>query len=108
MIIGQDPYPEYGRADGMAFSFGNKEPASDSLKNIFSRIEELGINNLNTSLEKWRSQGVLLLNASLTLKKGKNDSIQKKLRKEHLDSWIPFINYIIKQLINKKITSLLW
>lgn len=102
LIIGQDPYPEDGRADGMAFSFGNEEPARDSLKNIFSRIEELGIKNLNTSLKEWRRQGVLLLNTSLTLKKDKKDSIQKKLRKEHLDSWTPFINCIIKQLINKK------
>lgn len=102
MIIGQDPYPEDGRADGMAFSFGNEEPARDSLKNIFSRIEELGIKNSNTSLKEWRRQGVLLLNTALTLKKDKKDSIQKKLRKEHLDSWTPFINCIIKQLINKK------
>ena len=62
LIIGQDPYPTEGRADGLAFSFGNNEKAQDSLKNIFERLEELGIKNKNTKLTKWKKNGILLLN----------------------------------------------
>lgn len=102
LIIGQDPYPNENRADGMAFSFGKETKAKDSLKNIFDRIEELGIKNTNPNLEKWKARGVLLLNTSLTLKKDKNKSIQSKLKIEHAKAWTPFINSVIKKLIEKK------
>lgn len=108
LIIGQDPYPKEGRADGLAFSFGNNEKAQDSLKNIFDKIKELGIDNKNTELTKWKKNGILLLNSSLTF----NKSEQTKSRKKHLKAWEPFVERIIEQLINNRkndpIVVMLW
>lgn len=92
LIIGQDPYPEIGRADGMAFSFGNGDSPKDSLGNIFARLEEIGIKNKCTNLNKWKKQGVLLLNTALTYKE--NES--------HFEAWKPFISAVINKLINEK------
>lgn len=113
LIIGQDPYPTEGRADGLAFSFGNNEKAQDSLKNIFERLEELGIKNKNTKLTKWKKNGILLLNSSLTFKYYSNKSEQEKSRKKHLDAWEPFVEHIIAQLIDNRkndnpIVVMLW
>ncbi len=95
LIIGQDPYPEIGRADGMAFSFGNGDTPKDSLGNIFAKLEEAGIKNHNTSLENWKKQGVLLLNTALTYKENE----------EHFKHWKPFIDTVISKLINKKVKN---
>ena len=100
LIIGQDPYPQKGRADGLAFSFGNNEKAQDSLKNIFDKIKELGIDNKNTELTKWKKNGILLLNSSLTFK-----SKQTKSRKKHLEAWQPFIKLTLTKLFEKKRTK---
>lgn len=102
LIIGQDPYPEEDRADGLAFSFGNNEKVQDSLKNIFDRLKELNIVNKNTCLTKWKNNGILLLNSALTLKYSENKSEQKKLQKKHLTAWSPFITKTIEKLINLK------
>lgn len=113
LIIGQDPYPTKGRADGLAFSFGNNEKAQDSLKNIFERLEELGIENKNTKLTKWKENGILLLNSALTFKYYSNKSEQEKSRKKHLEAWEPFVEHIIAQLIDNRkndnpIVVMLW
>ena len=112
LIIGQDPYPKEDRADGLAFSFGNNEEAQDSLKNIFDKLKELGIDNKNTELTKWKKNGILLLNLSLTFKYYSNKSEQTKSRKKHLKAWEPFVKHIIAQLIdnrkNKPIVVMLW
>lgn len=98
LIIGQDPYPKEGRADGLAFSFGSKEYAKDSLKNIFEKIKsELNIDNKNTNLKCWRDRGVLLLNTALTYKKGHQDY--------HIESWRDFINSVISKLLQTKRNS---
>lgn len=67
LILGQDPYPGIGVADGLAFSTkSSKTPAS--LRNIFKELyESTGILRKNNNLLDWAEQGVLLLNTSLTI-----------------------------------------
>ncbi len=66
VIIGQDPYPTPGHADGLAFSSGNGT-LPYSLSVIFDRLEELyGVKRTEVTLDDWAEQGVLLLNPILT------------------------------------------
>ena len=73
VILGQDPYHGPGQAMGLSFSVPDGIPAPPSLKNIFKEIEdELGVRmSGRTNLESWARQGVLLLNAILTVEAGK-------------------------------------
>ena len=70
VILGQDPYHGYGQAMGLSFSVPDGVPAPPSLKNIFKEIEsDLGITmSGRPNLEGWARQGVLLLNAVLTVR----------------------------------------
>ena len=70
VILGQDPYHEYGQAMGLSFSVPDGVPAPPSLRNIFKEIEsDLGIKmSGRPNLEGWAEQGVLLLNAVLTVR----------------------------------------
>lgn len=70
VILGQDPYHGYGQAMGLSFSVPDGVPAPPSLKNIFREIEtDLGIRmSGRPNLESWARQGVLLLNAVLTVR----------------------------------------
>ncbi len=70
VIIGQDPYHEPGQAHGLCFSVGDGVPFPPSLDNIFKEIEsDLGRPRpASGSLERWARQGVLLLNATLTVR----------------------------------------
>ena len=70
VILGQDPYHGYGQAMGLCFSVPDGVPAPPSLKNIFKEIEDdLGIRmSGRPNLEDWARQGVLLLNAVLTVR----------------------------------------
>ncbi|MGN0191257.1 MAG: uracil-DNA glycosylase [Candidatus Cryptobacteroides sp.] len=72
VILGQDPYHGRGQAMGLSFSVPDGVPAPPSLKNIFSEVEtDLGVKmSGRTNLEKWAEQGVLLLNAILTVREG--------------------------------------
>lgn len=76
VILGQDPYHGEGQAMGLSFSVPDGVPAPPSLKNIFKEIEiELGIRmSGRPNLEKWAAQGVLLLNAVLTVRAGEPTS----------------------------------
>jgi uracil-DNA glycosylase len=69
VVIGQDPYHNPGQAHGLSFSVPDGVQPPPSLLNIFKEIQtDLGISITNTgNLEKWARQGVLLLNASLTV-----------------------------------------
>jgi uracil-DNA glycosylase len=70
VIIGQDPYPGKGHADGLAFSSGNGTTPK-SLQVIFDRLAKLyGAHRTRTTLEDWAEQGVLLLNPVLTTRVG--------------------------------------
>lgn len=70
VILGQDPYPTKGVADGLAFSTRSTQTPA-SLRNIFKELEsDLGINKTSNSLDGWMKQGVFLVNTSFaTLEK---------------------------------------
>ena len=76
VILGQDPYHGPGQAMGLSFSVPDGVPAPPSLKNIFKEIQDdLGITmSGRPNLEDWARQGVLLLNASLTVRAGEPTS----------------------------------
>ncbi len=80
VIIGQDPYHEVGQAMGMSFSVPQGVPLPPSLKNIYKEIEsEYNIKCEPTGdLTRWAKQGVLLLNAVLTVREGQANSHKGK------------------------------
>lgn len=93
VIIGQDPYHEIGQAHGLAFSVQDGVSFPPSLKNIFLEIKnELGIDiPKNGNLTKWAKEGVLLLNATLTVRKG--------LANSHATcGWEKFTDDVIRKL----------
>lgn len=105
VIIGQDPYHEVGQAHGLAFSVLDGVSFPPSLKNIFIEIEnELGINIPKSGdLTKWAKQGVLLLNATLTVRQGFANS-----HANH--GWEQFTDEVIKKLNQREepIIFVLW
>jgi uracil-DNA glycosylase len=94
VIIGQDPYHGPGQAHGLCFSVRSGVDFPPSLINIFKEIEsDLGLSRpLSGNLERWASQGVLLLNATLTVREHSAGSHQKKGWEEFTDSVISLIN----------------
>jgi len=72
VILGQDPYPTAGHANGLAFSVNAcVQPLPKSLKNIYKELEDdLGYKRASGSLRDWAEQGVLLLNTVLTVEEG--------------------------------------
>lgn len=94
VILGQDPYHGYGQAMGLSFSVPEGVPAPPSLKNIFKEIEsDLGVSMSGyPNLEKWASQGVLLLNAVLTVRSGEAASHSKIGWQEFTDAVIKYVS----------------
>lgn len=94
VILGQDPYHGPGQAHGLSFSVQDGVPAPPSLKNIFKEIEsDLGIRMSGyPNLEKWARQGVLLLNAVLTVRSGEAASHSKKGWENFTDAVIKYIS----------------
>ena len=78
VILGQDPYPTPGHANGLCFSVSPQvKPLPKSLQNIFKELnDDLGIANHNGDLTPWADQGVLLLNTTLTVASGQPGSHQ--------------------------------
>lgn len=71
VILGQDPYPTPGRATGLAFSFPPGAAPQHSLKNILTELhDDLSVAKCDGDLTGWAEQGVLLLNAVLTVPQG--------------------------------------
>ena len=105
VIIGQDPYHEIGQAMGMSFSVPDGIALPPSLKNIYKEIEsEFGITCQKTGdLTRWAKQGVLLLNAVLTVRQGQANSHKGK-------GWENVTAEIIKKLNEREtpIVFLLW
>lgn len=105
VIIGQDPYHDKGQANGLCFSVQDGMKHPPSLKNIFKEIAT----DLNQeipqsgNLERWAKQGVLLLNATLTVRAHEAGSHQKK-------GWETFTDAVIKQISKEKenVIYLLW
>ena len=104
VIIGQDPYHNDNQANGLCFSVSDKVTAPPSLKNIFKELEDdLGIKKTSNELEIWAKQGVLLLNATLTVRAHEANS--------HKDlGWEQFTDFIIKEISDKKenVVFVLW
>ena len=94
VILGQDPYHGPGQAHGLSFSVSAGVPAPPSLKNIFKEIEsDLGVRMSGyPDLEKWARQGVLLLNAVLTVRAGTPTSHSKIGWEEFTDAVIRYIS----------------
>ncbi len=94
VILGQDPYHGLGQAHGLSFSVPGNVPAPPSLKNIFKEIEsDLGVSMSGyPDLEKWARQGVLLLNAILTVRSGEAASHSKIGWEEFTDAVIRYIS----------------
>lgn len=105
VIIGQDPYHEIGQAMGMSFSVPEGVELPPSLKNIYKEIEqEFGTKCLKSGdLTRWAKQGVLLLNAVLTVRQGQANSHKGK-------GWENITTEIIKKLNQRKdpVIFLLW
>ena len=89
IMIGQDPYPHLGVADGLAFSCSNTGKPQPSLKNIFEAVDATIYDNerrdYDVDLTRWANQGVLLLNSALTCQIDKVGS--------HYAIWQDFIAY---------------
>ena len=94
VILGQDPYHSYGQATGLSFSVPANVPAPPSLKNIFKEIEsDLGIQMSGCpDLTPWAEQGVLLLNAVLTVRAGEPTSHSRIGWQEFTDAVIRTIS----------------
>lgn len=105
VIIGQDPYHGYGQANGLCFSVNDGVAFPPSLMNIFKEIQQ----DLNKpfpqsgNLERWADQGVLLLNATLTVRESEAGSHQNK-------GWETFTDAVIQKISDEKenIVFLLW
>ncbi len=105
VIIGQDPYHGHGQAQGLAFSVPDGVRIPPSLQNIYKELhEDLGI-PIPTSgnLEKWARQGVMLLNATLTVRAKQPASHQGQ-------GWEVFTNQVIRTISDLRagIVFLLW
>ncbi|WP_312322900.1 uracil-DNA glycosylase [Soonwooa sp.] len=104
VIIGQDPYHNDNQANGLCFSVTEGVKAPPSLKNIFTELKnDLNIDRSKTELDDWGKQGVLLLNATLTVKAHEPNS--------HKDlGWEKFTNFIIEKISEEKegIVFVLW
>lgn len=106
VILGQDPYPGAHQAHGLSFSVQKGIAIPRSLKNIYKELEAdiLGFKTpTHGNLEEWAKQGVLLLNATLTVRAGDSASHQKK-------GWEEFTDEVIKTISDKKegIIFILW
>lgn len=105
VIIGQDPYHGEGQAMGLSFSVPQNIPAPPSLKNIFKEIEsDLGIKmSGKPDLSSWAEQGVLMLNAVLTVRAGQPTSHSNI-------GWQTFTDAVIKYISEncEGVVFLLW
>ncbi|MDQ2721115.1 MAG: uracil-DNA glycosylase [Bacteroidota bacterium] len=105
VILGQDPYHNKGQAHGLSFSVPDGVAKPPSLINIFKELKsDLGIDiPENGNLENWAAQGVLLLNASLTVRQNEPGSHSGI-------GWLQFTDQVIRKISNEKegVIFLLW
>ena len=105
VILGQDPYHGKGQANGLCFAVPEGIKLPPSLQNIYKEIEnDIGVKpNWTGNLERWAKQGVLLLNATLTVRGGMAGSHQKR-------GWEEFTDAAIRILSQKRenLVFLLW
>lgn len=105
VILGQDPYHGAGQANGLSFAVSSDQRLPPSLQNIYKELEtDLGIKRRTTGdLSDWAKQGVLLLNATLTVRAKTPGSHQNK-------GWEAFTDAVIKILSEEKehLVFILW
>jgi len=106
VILGQDPYHGENQANGLAFSVNSGVAIPPSLINIYKEIEsDIGekTRNIGGNLENWAKQGVLMLNATLTVKAHMAGSHQNK-------GWEKFTDTVVKILSEQKenLVFILW
>jgi len=105
VIIGQDPYHEPGQAHGLSFSVNDGVPFPPSLQNIFKEVsDDMGVVMPATgNLTRWARQGVLLLNATLTVRAHQAGSHQRR-------GWEVFTDAVIRRLNEGRdnLVFLLW
>ena len=106
VIIGQDPYHGTNEANGLCFSVNDSVAIPPSLRNIFREIAtdfDMLFLPQNGNLKHWANQGILLLNATLTVEKDKAGSHQKQ-------GWETFTDAVIKLISEQKkeVVFLLW
>ena len=105
VLLGQDPYHEPGQAQGLCFSVNDGQTFPPSLVNIFKEIkDDIGTDIPQSgSLVRWAQQGVLLLNATLTVREHQAGSHQNK-------GWETFTDEVIKVLNTDKehVVFMLW
>lgn len=94
VVVGQDPYPGLGQADGISFSCSNLGKPQPSLRYIFAEIERTVYQEYPTQqdpdLSRWSNQGILMLNTALTVEVNKIGS--------HYDIWKSFTTYLLEWL----------
>ena len=105
LILGQDPYHGVGQAHGLSFSVKSGVPIPPSLRNIFKELEsDLGIPPpMHGELTSWAKQGVLLLNAALTVRENEAGSHQGR-------GWEIFTDEVIRTINQKseRVVFILW
>ena len=106
VILGQDPYHGRGQANGLCFAVNERVTLPPSLMNIFKEIEsDLGepLTHKSGDLERWAKQGVLLLNATLTVRAGLAGSHQRR-------GWEHFTDTVIRAISEERehLVFILW
>ncbi len=102
VILGQDPYPTAGHANGLAFSVSPGTALPRSLKNIFTELDtDVGVQRVAGDLTDWADQGVLLLNTSLSVPKGSAGAHAKW-------GWDQLARQVIERLSHTPRAFVLW
>jgi uracil-DNA glycosylase len=100
VMVGQDPYPTLGVADGIAFSCGKSEKEQPSLRFMLDEAQKMyPFYHRPLDLKVWANQGILLLNTALTTEVGKIG--------KHYEIWRTFANYLFDYL-NTSYTGLVY
>lgn len=103
VIVGQDPYHTPGQAQGLAFSLPDTAKTQPSMRNILKELyDDIGIERTSQDLTNWTTQGVLLINRSLTVEEGEPNSMA--------DLWTPVTNRLIEVIseLPQPIIFVLW
>ncbi|HBG99050.1 MAG: uracil-DNA glycosylase [Rhodobacteraceae bacterium] len=103
VILGQDPYPTPGHANGLAFSVARPvRPLPASLRNIFRELhDDIGATPADGDLGHWADQGVLLLNTALTVRAGAPGSHARL-------GWDALAREVLGRLADRPVAALLW
>jgi uracil-DNA glycosylase len=102
VILGQDPYPTPGHANGLAFSVAPGTPLPRSLKNIFRELEDdLGVARADGDLSDWVENGVLLLNTALTTPAGEAGGHARL-------GWSRLVEEVLARLSDRPRAFVLW